>query len=90
MELIEMAWDDDARGAFVATRTAKPELYASLHRRLTELASDPSRDEFRRRRMHQPPVWLIPVAAGNDDWVILWRAAEDGVPEIWYVGASPT
>jgi hypothetical protein len=89
VELIDMAWDDDAWNAFRHTETTAPGLYVRLHAVLTRLASDPGAYELRRRRLQDPPLFVINVATNDESWVVLWDLADDGVPQLWFVGPSP-
>jgi hypothetical protein len=89
VELIEMAWDDDAWDGFCSTKTAAPGLYAQLHAVLAHLAGNPRTHDLRRRRLQDPPLFVITVTSGDDSWVLLWDLAEDGVPQVWFVGPSP-
>lgn len=38
--------------------------------------------------MQRPPLFIIPVRGGGEDRVIMWNEAEDGVPQVWYLGPS--
>ena len=89
VELIEMAWDDDAWDAFRATETTAPTLYLRLHAVLTRLAGDHGAHDLRRQRLQDPPLFVITVAADDESWAVLWNLAEDGVPRLWFVGPSP-
>jgi hypothetical protein len=84
-----MAWDDDAWNAFRATETTAPALYAQLHAVLTRLANAPGAHDLRRRRLQDPPLFVITVTSGDESWALLWNLAEDGVPQLWYAGPSP-
>ncbi len=84
-----MAWDDDAWNAFRATETTAPGLYRQIHAVLTRLSADPGAHDVRRRRLQDPPLFVIIVAADDESWAVLWDLAEDGVPQVWFVGPSP-
>jgi hypothetical protein len=89
VELIDMAWDDDAWNAFCSTKRTAPGLYTRLHTVLTRLASDPGAHDLRRRRLQDPPLFVIIVAPNDESWAVLWNLADDGVPQLWSVGPSP-
>ena len=89
VELIDMAWDDDAWNAFRSTETTAPGLYSRLHAVLTRLASNPGAHDLRRRRLQDPPLFVITVVTDDESWVLLWDLAEDGVPQLWFIGPSP-
>ena len=89
MEPIELAWDDDAWDAYQATVSTNPALREALTATLQQLGRDPGDAVLRARRMQRPALFVIPVSGGVEDWVIMWNEAEDGVPQVWYLGPSP-
>lgn len=89
MEPIDMAWDEDAWDTFCAAKTVAPALYAQLHAVLTRLANEPGASDLRRRRLQEPPLFVVTVTSGDESWALLWNLADDGVPQVWYVGPSP-
>jgi|SRR5580658_9717272 hypothetical protein len=89
VEMIEMAWDDDAWDGFCSTKSSAPGLYAQLYAVLARVAGDPGAYDLRRRRLQDAPSFVITVTSGDESWAILWNQAEDGVPQVWFVGPSP-
>jgi hypothetical protein len=89
MKPIDLAWDGDAWVAFRATKSSAPGLYARSHAALSRLAADPGAQDLRRRRLQDPPLFVVTVIADAESWAVLWNLAEDGVPQVWYVGPSP-
>lgn len=88
MDPIELAWDDDAWAAYQATTSTNPALRETLAATLYRLGRDPGDAALRTRWMQRPPLFIIPVRSGGEDWVIMWNEAEDGVPQVWYLGPS--
>ena len=88
MDILDFGWDDDAWDAWRATEHSDPLLYMRLSARLRQLADDSGRADLRSRRMDRPPVWRIDVYSGDNEWTILWDLADDGVPQIWYIGPN--
>lgn len=84
-----MAWDEDAWDAYQTTATANPVLREELTAALTRLGGHQRDTALRARRMQRPPLFVIPVRGGGEDWVIMWDEADDGVPQVWYLGPSP-
>ncbi|MHB1911339.1 MAG: hypothetical protein ACYCTI_04705 [Acidimicrobiales bacterium] len=89
MEVVDLAWDDEAWDSFTAQAAADPARYAVLHGVLTLLATEPGDASLRRRRYQDPPLFAVTVSAGSEDWQVLWNLADDGVPQVWYVGPAP-
>jgi len=89
VEPIELAWDDDAWDSYQGTASTNQTLHHMLTSTLTRLASHPGDGVLRARRMQRPPLFVIPVSAGGEDWVIMWNEADDGGAQVWYVGPSP-
>ena len=89
VEMIEMAWDDEAWGGFWSTKSSSPGLYAQLYAVLARIAGDPGAHDLRRRRLQDPSLFVITVTSGDESSAILWNQAEDGVAQVWFVGPSP-
>lgn len=52
-------------------------LVARIHSELDVLEADPGAAECRRRRFENIGLWGIPVAANDEDWLILWEPRSD-------------
>lgn len=85
MEFTEdLAWTDEAWDAYQA---APGDLHRALNATLSRIGLHPDSNDVRRRRMQNPPLYVVAVP-GPDDWVVMWRPGAE-VPEIHYVGPDP-
>lgn len=95
MKIGELAWADEAWDRYVATESADLPLYRALNRILILLAQSGNSPELRARRLQgsaapAPALWAVPVRTANADWLVLWNRADDGCPQVHYVGPDPT
>lgn len=96
MEIVELAWADEAWESYLATESTDPALYQSLSRVLVLLGrSERIEPELWARRLQGPALgvpalWAVPVRTRDADWLVLWDQAEDGCPQVHYIGPDPT
>ena len=53
---------------------------------LRAIRDDPSAAQVRREQWERlGPAWAVPVRGRDEDWLVVWRAADDGVVEVLYL-----
>lgn len=68
---------------------ARALLVGRLHSALDHLEADPGAAWCRRRRFQTLGVWGIPVAAEDEEWLILWEPAADGAVIVQAITPAP-
>lgn len=63
-------------------------LTARVNEILVALEEDPIPRWVRRRRMQSPPVWVVTISDGDEEWVLLWQALDEGDAHLVYLGPS--
>ena len=38
--------------------------------------------------MQSPPVWVVTISDGDEEWVLLWQALDEGDVHLVYLGPS--
>lgn len=63
-------------------------LFRAVVEVLRAIRDDPGAAQVRRERWDTRwgPAWAVPVRGRDEDWLVVWRATDDGVVEVLYLG----
>jgi hypothetical protein len=88
--MAELVFDPDADAALSRLEAAGSLLLQRVNQVLDWLEADPAEPRVRRVRFHRPALWCVTVAAGDEEWAVLWEphATEADVVVVRYLGPA--